>query len=728
MELETIRRRKRVRRLQSVVVAAGLTWSANPAEAQVKTGTSAVETIFVYGEQTSTDEFRTASRTDIPYGELPSTVDRIDIDSAQLMGAFDLRSALFQAPGLSPTWRYGGFLQVRSRGFRAIILHDGRRDDRSTIVNSHPQGGLWDLERIEVLKGPAATLYGFGSIGGVVNLVRKQPLPVTQYEASVAGGAPGQIQAHLGGTGRVFDLPRLFYRADVGYTFHRDIRDHETHRGQASLALAYQPHPDHRVLLRSAFYRDRYNTDSGIPTVEGDDGRFELPPGADLSNRYNSDQDRLDYIRWEIELDYQWQIVDGLRLRNRASFAIDEYEYGSTEGLSYSDEPSPQVTRDFFFYFYHHWYPIANQLELHWDFKSGPFLHRFMAGYDITAMANNHSDRDSTIFDASLPPADYANPVTDITEIDIRRDNAFISSLFSHAPFVQYHLSTPGDFFLLLGGRFDHVHFSSRREFYDRDTGRVTDRGDTDDREESAFTYKVGIVNTSIPMTDLYVSWATAFRPNVRLGQSRDSEGDFQRIEPERGRQLEGGLRFNLDPLNSLSLTGYWIEKDNVTFSRAQDILDTAGAVRSRGLETTLSILQDIGLWQLGVDTNYAYTDATFETFFDSNNRDLAGNRPTFVADHTAMVWLSGSFDRTVGLGLGARYFGSQFANNTNTIELEPYVVLSAAGWYRPTQALEFAVTGTNLTNERDYFVSSIDGNLTPGQGIEVLGRVNLRR
>lgn len=720
------------RRLPSRLLIYVLLSSSSLARAQTTTSTDGVETIEVRGAShappTGTALYGTGSRARIPYEELPATINQIDISEAQRMGAFDLRTALYQAPGVSPTWRYGGFLQVRSRGFRSIILHDGRRDDRSTIVNSHPQGGLWDLERIEVLKGPAATLYGYGSVGGVVNLVRKRPEREARYEADVAGGTPGQFQAHLGATGRVLDRYDLLYRVDGGYTYHSDFRGHDSERGQASVSLAFDASSDHHFLLRSALYLDSYNTDSGIPTIDVGNGRLELPSGATLSNRYNSDQDRLDYFRWEIELGYEWEVSENVRIRNRASFAIDEYEYGSTEGLSLAGEgDSRVVNRDFFFYFYHHWYPIANQLEVHWEEETGPFLHRLLVGYDVTAMVDNHSDRDNTVFDAMLPPADFDNPMTDIETIDIGRDNAFISSLFAHGPFAQYHLSTPGDFHLLLGARVDHVLFTSRREFYDRETGVVTDRGETDDREESAFTYKVGLVNRSIPQTDLYVSWATAFRPNVRLGQSRTSEDEFQRIEPERGRQIEGGVRFHITTLSSLGVSGYWIEKNNVTFSREQDILDTAGEVRSRGLESSLNIEESFGDFDVGFDVTYAYTDAFFETFFDSDGRDLSGNRPTFVADHTGTLWVSGSFARTVGLGFGGRHFGTQYANNTNTLELSPYTLLSAAVWYRPVQTLEVSVTGTNLTNQTEYFISSINDNLTPGRGLELLGKLSVR-
>lgn len=668
----------------------------------------------------------TGSRMNLPLREVPSTVQVVELETARERGAADLTDVLFLVPGLTPMWTYGGFLQVRSRGFRAVVLQDGRRDDRSTFVNSHPQGGLWDLDRVEVLKGPASVLYGHGAVGGVVNLVRRRPSSTAAYELDFALGTPEQWRAHLGATGPI--AKPLTYRLDVGHTMRRDFRGHLTERTQGTLSFGYTPHRDHAFLVRGIVYQDHYNTDSGIPTIEGPDGRRTLPPNARLKNRYNSPQDGLDYRRIDLELAYEWSLSEHLKLRERLSHARDTYAYFAMEGLAYdASGERPVVQRTFPFYFHHHWFPVSNQLELLGDVSTGPIRHRFLVGYDFVGMWNAFSDRASNIFDAEIPPVDFRHPIDTSPTIPIRRDSAFVASMQTHALLAQDHISFPYGFHLVVGGRLDVFSFETRRDMFDPNTGARTSRGLTDERSDLGATYRVGLVHEVFDPLSWYVSYSTAFAPNARLGLQpaiRDDEGvvtGFRDIEPERGAQVELGTRLSLFEALDLHLAGFHIRRTNVTVPVSMDRFDTAGEVRSRGLEADLTYRAR----HLAVMAGYALTDANYHVYRTAEGVDLSGKRPNFVARHGGTLWITVMPIERIGIAFGGRALGRQFADEANRLELSPYVLADAAIWFR-TDRLRFTLTVQNLLQERRYFVSSIETNLTPGPPREALAQVQL--
>lgn len=688
---------------------------------------SAVATVEPGAGPGGTTRGGTGSRMEIPIKETPATVNVIEMKTIRERGGADLTDVLFLVPGITPAWEYGGFLQIRSRGFRAIVLNDGRRDDRSVFVNSHPQGGLWDLERIEVLKGPASMLYGHGAVGGVVNLIRRRPSSKEAYELDLALGTPEQWRAHVGATGPITE--GLTYRLDLGQTTRRDFRDHRTERTQGTLSLAYAPHRDHAFLLRTAVYQDHYNTDTGIPTIEGDDGRRRLPPNARLRNRYNSPQDGLDYRRIDFELGYEWSISDHLKLRERLAHTRDSYAYFSMEGLEYdASGERPVVHRTFPFYFHHHWYPWMNQVELLADVMTGPIRHRAILGHDWVGMFNAFSDRASNIFDADIPPVDFRHPIDVAPRIPIERDSAFVASMQSHGVFAQDHVSFPYGFHLLLGGRLDFLSFESRRDRFDPVTGNSTQRGVSDERNDVGATYRVGLVHEVVEPWSWYVSYATSFAPNARLGLQPaivDDEDNFlgyRKIEPERGAQVEVGTRLLIADTLDLHLAGYSIARTNVTIPVGAGRFDTAGEVKSRGLEADLTFRSK----HVNVLAGYGFTDAYFVTFTNAEGQDLAGRRPQFVGRHSATLWLTFLPIDQVGISFGGRALGRQFADERNRLAMEPYVLADAAFFYR-LERIEFLVTVQNLFQQRRYFVASIENNLTPGPPREALAQVRLK-
>ncbi|HEY6878412.1 MAG TPA: TonB-dependent receptor plug domain-containing protein, partial [Polyangiales bacterium] len=181
----------------------------------------------------------TGSKVSAPLREVPATVNILDQRTLRERGVLDQQQALELLPGVVPMWTYGGFQYNQMRGFQALTLYDGRRDMRMMIAGSAPTTGLFDIDRIEVLRGPSAVLYGYGAVGGVVNQIRKRASRTPLYEIEGGLGTPYAWLAHAAAQGPI--LSKLAYRVDVGHVTRRDFRGAETDRNQVTSTFLYKP-------------------------------------------------------------------------------------------------------------------------------------------------------------------------------------------------------------------------------------------------------------------------------------------------------------------------------------------------------------------------------------------------------------------------------------------------------------------------------------------------------
>ena len=131
---------------------------------------------------------------------------------------------------------YGAFQQLQVRGFdHAVILVDGIRDERSAIQNSYPVSDLSAVESIELLKGPAAVLYGHSTVGGVLNIVRRHPTATRTLHAKMSYGSFDSKSATMGLGGRL--LGPFNYYGSINYSTQEGWRDNGNTRFSGYLAL-----------------------------------------------------------------------------------------------------------------------------------------------------------------------------------------------------------------------------------------------------------------------------------------------------------------------------------------------------------------------------------------------------------------------------------------------------------------------------------------------------------
>jgi len=690
----------------------------------------------------------TGSRVNAPLEELPYTVNTIKSETLRERGVVDLSQALSLLPGINAPNTYGGFLELRSRGFQAITLNDGRRDARPIRATSAPQAGLFDLDRIEVLRGSSSTLYGFGAVGGVVNLIRKRASATPAYELELGLGTPGQYRVHAGAQGAITDT--LSYRADVGHVSYENFRGYKSQRSQVATTVRYQPTRNNTFNVRFAYSFDHYNTDVGIPTIEDPSrpGKWVLPYGTRYNNRYSSQQDYFDYQRMEAALDYRYDINKSSYFELRSAITTDNYQYLAAESLSYVPAMGTlrsQVEREYL-YFKRNWRPIYVSGELHADVSTGPVKHQLVLGYNLDSFtgvsdrggpAQAGTDGQQGDDTAPLAPVDFAFPVDQSPNVTFVRTSQDHYRTATHSVYGFDHMKLTRDLILTGGVRLDWLLSRSRRDFLSRDGGTsIPDPSTGQYREPNlnqdfVTTGQVGLVYNFWKPVTTYVSYSSGYTPQFVW----PSATAVTTYNPEHSNQFEAGLRLRLEQARhviSLDSAGYLIRKNNLLVPRGPDDQVAAGLAQSRGLDL---IVHYAAPAYLKVDGGYSLVDAVYKDFtgpdaVTGEETNFDGNYLQMVPRHSGNFWVHGQLTDKVRVGVGSRIMGKQFADDQNRFQMPNYALLDASASYG-TEHATFTVSANNILNRTDYISSVINsGNpqiqVTPGAGREILGTLRL--
>ena len=663
-----------------------------------------------------------ASRTEIPLRELPVTVQIVNQEVLAQQGVTDLVRAVQGIPNTNSFVLYGMYEYFVFRGFGfdnisgSSILLDGLR-----LEGNRMNSQLNSIESVEVLKGPSSMLYGTEATGGTVNLVRKKPSSVRNYEGVVRGGRWGRFGAEFGATGPL-KTDRILYRLDVGFDRTDGWRDAGYRRLNTTPSFNFRLTNRDQLNFVTSYNEERYSGDAGIPLLrpasEPNPFKSQIFPNVPLSTRYNPPTDFQATRDIMPQLFYTHEFSEGMRLRNAFSYRYFDDQYLVTETLSVNPASLPLKVDREFFYFMHHRRPLQNQTDFLANAKTGKIAHQFVVGYDLLNY-QNVTDRSNATVGIPLPSLSLLNPQETFTQ----KLSSFPTSRFDyftnnvHALYFQDFVRLRENWTALFSGRYDHFRREASRNPV---TNSVETPGALTKIAQDPFTYRIATNYQALPAVGVYASYATSFRAQTALSN------DGKNLEPETGSQAEIGQRFNLfNNRLTLNTALFRIVKKNVTVSRANGILDQAGSLLSKGFEADL---RGRVTSRFNVRASYGFTQAQFEDFEledgDGVTRNLKGRTPSFVPRHTESFWGIYDVTRQWRVALGQRYIGSSSVNSFNYVMLGGYTLWDAAVFYHRDR-VEYSVNLNNFTNKQRYLVSSINDYLVyPGKPIEVVGTV----
>lgn len=647
----------------------------------------------------------TATRLDVPDRDVPAQVSSIPAQLLQHQAVNSMVEALKNASGVQAQRWYGVYEYYTIRGFHQadVMLVDGMRLEGNRFNTQ-----LNNVQSIEVLKGPSSVIYGQGAVGGAINIVRKKPQATRAYDIMYKGGRFNTHQVAGGATGPLAGN-RLLYRLDASYDHSDGWRSAGADRFNASPSLTWLMGERARLTVHQAFNRDRFNGDGGVPV------ETTLVPDYDPSVRFSLPQDEAligdsqTHLLLNANLSSAWEFRQALFFRKTSDrYFVTEYVYFLS---------STSVGREALD-FHHHRSPIQNQAELVGRFNFLGLHHTLLGGYeyrdhyyrtDVTA--GDDPDCTCGYWYNTIAPIDIrtlqeTTPRLDLDTIYRKTYNSFLT----HAAYWQDQIEVLPNLKINIGGRYDDFQYRRHRIFVDNPDRRVGIQA----RDQTAYTYRAGIIYAPRIDHQIYFSSASSFNPPLDIPPSGAE------LKPRMATLYEVGHRWHgFNDRVQTSLAFYHIEENNKTFRESVVGVVQAGSQVAKGADLDVNV--DLG-WGLRLFANYGYSSPKFRDF-----EPFTGKVPRYVQKHATNAWLRKDWESGVFVSAGMRYLGPQFANNSNTIRLGGFTVFSGAAGYRQRN-WEWALNADNLSDRARYFTGSdFAGVVYPGPPLAAYATVRLR-
>jgi len=632
----------------------------------------------------------TATRTDTRLLDLPQSVQIVTRDRLDDQAQRSIADVLRYVPGTTVGQGEGNRDQITLRGQNttADFFLDGVRDDVQYYRS------LYNIERVEILKGPSALIFGRGGGGGIVNRVQKTPFDTplaivgtasgnsfgawdvaADVDASIAANAAVRVNANY----ERLDNHRDFFggeRYAVNPTLAVDL-------GGARLGLSYEYAHDDRVV------------DRGVPSIATAPGEPNRPatglrdtffgvPGVNRTGltahiaKARLDTDLAGNLKWSSTVLYG----------DYAKYYTNVFANGPVDAkagtvvLSSYSEPSTRRN-------------VIAQTNLVWDQKLGWIDNKILFGLEYADQRSANQRRNGTLSNSVLNLARIAYPSVVFGALAV--DNTSTVTVFSG--FAQDQISFGPHVDLIVGVR------------YDRFAIRGTDRIGTPRpfaRTDANVSPRVGLVLKPRDDVSVYGSYSRSFLP--RSGdQFRALTPTQANLEPEKFTNTEIGAKWDIGPGFNATLAVFQLDRANATTPDPNNVLTTinVGGTRTRGVE--LAVAGRITpAWQ--VSGGYTHQDAA-----------LRGNRSVRLAQvpqHQVALWNRYDISRRVGFGVGVVNQSSQFAairTSPTTTRLPAFTRVDAAVFVKATQRIDLQVNVENLFDTTYFSDAQNNNNISTG-------------
>ena len=626
----------------------------------------------------------TATRTSTPVRYVPQAIDSIKTSNVADYGTNDIGDALSGIPNVSSS-ADTRFDSLRIRGFDASndFYLDGIRDD------SQYKRDLHNIERVEVLKGPAAVLYGRGSQGGIVNRVSKLPEFGRRSTIEAQGGSEDlrSLYADLS----TDPSENLSLRLNMGNMDENSFRDGVSGNRQLfAPSMSWQLTPDLNWLVQYEYSRYNRTPDRGIPGVNG------RPADVGRDTTYGNDHDYIDDKAQSLRSKLTYEINDNWQLRQTLGVFKLDSDFDNTY-LTGFDPKTNKVARQ-------HWQQdlttrnVYNNLELEGGFDTFGLEHRLLTGVEIGSQR-----RDPKLYNAATGKTPGAQPVPSLDLFNPNRELRHTGSMQvfsdshteveSRAVYVQDQLRLDDQWQLLAGLRYDTFDIESTNQL----------KNLTEDRDSHSTSPRFGIVWTPLQNHSFYASWSKTFSPvgGGLIGITPGAAGNSNDLSPELTKQKEIGVKSDwLNDRLSTTLAVYDLELYNRRTSDPNDPTLTVmtGLQRSRGIELTATG-KLTGNWYMrgGVGVQ--------DTTIEKDNNGLEGKRVNNVAKHNGSLFLTWKPEMGWYGETGLTLVGQRYADNANTTVLPGYGRWDALVGYR-FKDWDLRAALNNIT-DREYYASA---------------------
>ncbi len=646
---------------------------------------------------------QSASRLGVSIREIPASVEVVDQTLMQERGLRTISESVQGATGLSVGDSPGNPVNFSMRGFtnnQLRLLYDGLLLGPAQMT-SRPRD-TWNLDRIEVLKGPASVLYGEGALGGAINFVTKRPFREDHVatDALLSIGSFNTLRTALG-SGGPLGSNKFHYRVDLSY----QSADHSAGVQRSpytywnlTSALLYDAAPTLAFELSFDVTHDRSVPYWGTPLIPGgfsgssavngvvttNDGR--TIDGRILRQNFNVVDADMSATTYWTKFKTNWQPTSTIELRNQAYYYWAERHWQNAE--TYQFNPGTQlIDRDRFFV-QHDQYIVGDRLEA--QIKERLFEHgnRFVIGVEFSHL---HLNRPSFFGGGdSIDP--LAIPSGSFGSITLAEQRTTITTA---ALFVEEQFNITEALKLVGGMRHDRIDLD--RQLFN--AAGVFNTTASFERSFNPTTWRAGLVYDLLPTLTLYGQYATAADPvgtNVFIVRAAEN------FDLATGAQWEVGAKGQMWHNRAEWTVAYFdIYRKNILTQTSLTTAQNVGRQTSKGIELSGAI-RATDAWRL--QGNVTVLSARFADFSESAGSSVTsrgGNRPPNVPEVMANLWSVYRVPCVVPFDLGAafRYVGHRYAENANVVRLNAYTTVDA--WISvPYKNLMVTLRGRNLLDK----------------------------
>ena len=656
--------------------------------------TTVLDDVFVMADQDGEGVRRyqarrsgSATKTDTPLDEVPQAVSVIPATVLDDLRSPRIEKALDYAGGVARQNDFGG-LTMYEYSIRGLTTSEFYKDGFSVNRGYMNPQDPSNVERIDVLKGPASSLYGRGDPGGTINIVSKRPQNDRFARLDLSAVRWDRYRSSLDVNTPLDDEGTMLYRMNLAVEDNKSFRDYRSSERQFfAPAFSWELSPQTRLLVQAEVIRSSQVFDRGVVAPNDHLGSvsrsdfFGEPGDGEIDNNNESLQAEIEH-----DLNASWTV------RLASHYKQGRLNGGATEASFLADD-ARTLNREYRYRDFD-WQDSITQLELRGLVYTGDIEHNLLIGTEYERYAKDERlMRTRPISTIDIREPVYGQPRPPFSVGPGGRSTDRHELVHSRSLNLQDQMRLSEKLFGVIGARYDHYEHRLDNEV----TGKRTEQ------THEKITPRIGALYQLTPEVGVFANASQSFKPNT--GAPRPGTGTS--FDPEEGVGYEAGFKFDLlDSRLGMTVAAFHLTKENVLTADPADSTYqiAAGEVRSRGLDLQLTgQLTD----EVRVIGAYAYVDAEVT----KDNTLASGSRLLNVPEHSGSLlgvyeFLDGGL-KGLELGGGVNYVGDRSGNVADSgFELPGYTTVDLLARYKATQDLTL---GANLNNafDRTYYERS---------------------
>ena len=645
----------------------------------------------------------TCTKTDTALRDIPQSIQVVSRQVLEDQQVNNLGDALTNVSSVQRGNSHGGSSEsFVIRGFQATTYAvDGM------LINplvSRPEAlrDLANVERVEVLKGPASVLYGRGNPGGLINLVTRKPTFEPEAQVKAQAGSYDFYRLEANASGALDPAETLAGRLTLATQTNRGFRDtfRDSKRTYVAPTFRWEPSDSTRVDAGMEYIDQTSPFDRGLLPQNG-----KISMNADRYLHEPWSRDKAD--KFAVWYRAEHDLNDWLTLRqmtrwddsHKDRYVVDLRGIGSDgRTLARRATDGEETIRT-----------LDAQFEAIARFAALGIDHTLLAGFEYI-----DGTRDTSSYRASLASIDIYNPVYGAVPGPFAFQEKASYDLESYSFYLQDQIDLTDHWKLLLGARYDDTR-------QDNVTTNADYQNTLTKVDPTKVSPRLGVVYQPLDWIALYASYSTSFTPQSNLA----SNGRV--LDPEEGEQYEVGAKFELIPDQlSATLSVFQITRQNVAAPDPEDDAYSVqtGEQRVRGVELDVSGTPLPG-WEIIGNISALNAELTKDTAIDE------GNKLPSVPTLSGSLWSSYQLQEgpLAGLGFGAGVIavGERQGDIDNSYDVSGYARIDASLFYDIDENVRVSLNGRNLT-DRKYIetAAGTDGNYA-GAPAQVIATVSAK-